>query len=177
MGPFPIRGLKGEYHVLVLVDEFSNFGAAVPITSKSQSPFIVQRLILQWTSVLTGLVFRFLRSDRAKEFMVVWFEEWLVSMGGQHEFSCSYSPQQNGTAERYNGTIQNIARSLLLESKLANTFWPYAFSCASYLRNMLPTSEGPTPHTLFFGVKPNVSLLRVFGSTCYVTLVNAKKRS
>ncbi len=80
-------------------------------------------------------------------------------MGGQHEFSCSYTPQQNGTAERYNRTIQDIARSIHLESKLANTFWPYAFSCASYLRNMQPTSGGPTPHTLFFGIKPDVSLL------------------
>ena len=176
MGPFPIRGLRGEFHVLVLTDEHSGYGAAVPITSKGRSSYIVQRLILQWTSILTGMVFRYLRSDRAKEFMVGWFEAWLVSMGGQHEFSCSYSPQQNGTAERYNGTIQNIARSLLLESKLASSFWPYAFSCASYLRNMLPTSGGATPHTLFFGIKPDVSLLRVFGATCYATLVNGKKR-
>jgi hypothetical protein len=70
MGPFPIRGLRGEYHVLVLVDEHSGYGVAVPMTTKCKSPFIVQRLILQWTSALNGLVFRYLRSDRAKEFMV-----------------------------------------------------------------------------------------------------------
>ena len=84
-----------------------------------------------------------------------------------HELSLAYTAQQNATVERYNGVLQSIAKS----------FWPYAFLAACYLRNRLPNQGDKTPHELFFGVVPDVSLLRVFGCPCYVTLVNGKKRN
>eukprot|EP00798_Chlamydomonas_sp_ICE-L_P011860 gene11860-biopygen9824 len=83
----------------------------------------------------------------------------------------------NATVERYNGVLQNVARSIHLESKLTKSFWPYAFLAACYLRNRLPNQGDKTPYELFFGVLPDVSLLRVFGCPCYVTLVNGKKRN
>jgi hypothetical protein len=66
MGPFPIKGMRGELHVVVLVDEFSGFGAAVPITTKDKSPFVVQRMMYQWSSALTGFVMQFLRSEQVQ---------------------------------------------------------------------------------------------------------------
>ena len=85
-------------------------------------------------------------------------------------------PQQNGTAERYGGVISTMARTLLVEAKLAMSFWPYAYRCACYIRNRLPTQGKSTPYELFYGKKPDVSGLRVFGAPCYATLVNGKKR-
>jgi len=89
----------------------------------------------------------------------------------------AYTAQQNATVERYNGVLQSIARSIHLESKLAKSFWPYAFLAACYLVNRLPNQGEKTPYELFFGVQPDVSMLRVFGCPCYVTLVNGKKRN
>jgi len=177
MGPFSTKGLRGEYYILVLVDQYSGYAAVVPIARKSMAPTVIQTILIQWQTQLTGMQFKCLRSDRAKEFLGAKFEEWLSDLGARHELSVAYTPQQNGVAERYNGVVAGIARTLLIQSKLAKNFWPYAFLCAAYLRNRLPTSGGATPFELFFGVKPDVSLLRVFGSTCYVTLVNGKKRS
>ena len=174
MGPFSTRGMHHEYYVLVLVDEFSGYGVAVPLISKDLAPRVVQTLVTQWLTLLTGMSFKCLRSDRAKEFLVGWFEDWLRDMGTVHELSVAYTPQQNGNAERFNGHVAGIARSLLIESKLAKFFWPYAFTCAAFLKNRQPTQGGATPHFLFFGVKPDVSFLRVFGSLCYATLVAGK---
>jgi transposase InsO family protein len=122
MGPFSVRGMHHEYYVLVLVDEYSGYGAAVPIRSKSEAPDVVKSIILQWMTLLSGMSFKCLRSDRAKEFLVGWFETWLSELGVIHELSVAYTPQQNGTAERYNGVIGGIARSLLIESKLTKSF-------------------------------------------------------
>ena len=47
MGPFSVRGMHHEYYVLVLVDEYSGYGAAVPIRSKSEAPAVVKSIILQ----------------------------------------------------------------------------------------------------------------------------------
>ena len=124
---------------------------------------------------LHGFVFECLRSDRAKEFLVKWFEDWLMSIGAVHELSLMYTAQQNSTVERYNGVLQNVAWSIHLKSKLPKFFWPYVFLCACYLRNRLPNQGKNTAYELFYGVVPDVSLLRVSGCPCYVTLVNGKK--
>src|ERR1700733_8742593 len=75
--------------------------------------------------------------------------------------------QYNGVAEKANGIISNRATSLLHESKLPPTFWARAVAAVSYTHNRMPTSALPNsvPHTAFYGSKPDVSLLRVFGST------------
>ena len=68
-----------------------------------------------------------------------------------HELSNTYTAQQNGTVERYGGVISTMARTLLIEAKLAMTFWPYAYRCACCIRNMLPTQGKRTPYELFMG--------------------------
>jgi hypothetical protein len=40
-----------------------------------------------------------------------------------------YTPQQNGLAERKKQIIMNMARSLLKEKCLSNTFWAEAVAC------------------------------------------------
>eukprot|EP00798_Chlamydomonas_sp_ICE-L_P010421 gene10421-biopygen7559 len=177
MGPFNIRGLRGEFYVLCLTDQYSGYAEVLCLRTRDEAPLAVQTTILRWMTQLHGFVFKCLRSDRAKEFIVKWFEDWLESVGAVHELSMAYTAQQNATVERYNGVLQNVARSIHLESKLTKSFWPYAFLAACYLRNRLPNQGDKTPYELFFGVLPDVSLLRVFGCPCYVTLVNGKKRN
>ena len=177
MGPFESRGIRGEWYILCLVDKFSGFAAVVPLRRKSESALVVQTIIIQWLTILTGCQIKILRSDRAREFLVQWFEDWLVEMGIVHELSESYTAEQNGTVERYNGIVSGIARSIHIESQLPKFLWPYAWLCGCYLSNRRPTKGQKTPFELFFGHKPDVSLLRVFGSVCYVTLNNGKKRN
>ena len=59
---------------------------------------------------------------------------------------------------------------MLLDANLPHKFWAEAISTAAYLRNRSPTSavEGTTPHEAWYGRKPRVEHLRVFGSTAYV---------
>ena len=177
MGPVHIRGLRGEFYILCLTDQHSGYAEVLCLRTRDEAPLAVQTIILRWMNQLHGFAFKCLRSDRAKEFIVKWFEDWLISVGAVHELSLAYTAQQNATVERYNGVLQSIARSIHLESKLTKSFWPYAFLAACYLRNRLPNQGDKTPHELFFGVQPDVSMLRVFGCPCYVTLVNGKKRN
>jgi len=158
MGPFHIRGLRGEFYILCLTDQFSGFAEVLALRSKDEAPLAVQTIILRWMTQLHGYVFECLRSDRAKEFLVIWFSDWLKSIGAVHELSLMYTAQQNCTVERYNGVLQGVARSIHLESKLPKSFWPYAFICACYLRNRLPNQGKKTPYELFYGVAPDVSL-------------------
>ncbi len=59
---------------------------------------------------------------------------------------------------------------MLLDANLPKSFWAEAVSTAAYLRNRSPTTklESMTPHQAWFGRKPGITHLRVFGSTAYV---------
>jgi len=53
---------------------------------------------------------------------------------------------------------------------LAPSVWAEAVEYAVYTKNCSPTAalKGKTPYEAFWGEKPDISNLRVFGSQCYV---------
>lgn len=53
------------------------------------------------------------RSDNAKEFAAWKLKHWLDKKGIGQEFGTTYSPDSNGKAERLNGAVMDIARTLL----------------------------------------------------------------
>eukprot|EP00253_Pinus_taeda_P036422 PITA_36422 len=89
-----------------------------------------------------------------------------------------YTPQQNGVVERMNRTLLGMARSMLTFKRLSPTYWAEAIHTTVYLRNKSPTAslDGITPYEAWFGFKPRVKHLRVFGSVCYA-LVPKEKRT
>ena len=89
----------------------------------------------------------------------------------------AYTAQQNATMARSYGVLVDIARKFHMACRLTTSFWPYAFLAACYLRNRLPNLGEQTPYESFYGVKPDVSLLCVFGCPCYVTLVTGQQRN
>jgi len=105
------------------------------------------------------------------------FSEILKEHGIQRKYSCSYSPQQNGVAERKNMHIVEIARAMLNEKNLPNYFSAEAVATIVYIMNRTPTTavHGMTPKEKFTGKKLDVSHLKVFGCIAYVHVPNEKK--
>lgn len=67
--------------------------------------------------------------------------------------TCSYTPQQNGVAERMNMTIMEKVRCLLSESGLEEKFWAEAAATSVYLINRTPSSANDfnIPEELWLG--------------------------
>jgi hypothetical protein len=63
----------------------------------------------------------------------------------------------------------NMARSLLKEKCLSNTFWAEAVACSVYLLNRYPTTSlmMKVPQEAWSGINMNVSHLRTFGCIAY----------
>ena len=94
----------------------------------------------------------------------------------KHNYTCPYSPHQNGTAERSWRTLFDMARALLIESKLPKFLWPYAINTAAYIRNRCFVQRiKDTPFHLITNKTPDLSKLHIFGSICYSYLNNGKK--
>jgi len=53
-----------------------------------------------------------LRTDRGGEFTSNEFGEFCKNHGIRRQFSTTYTPQQNGVAERKNKTVMNIMQSM-----------------------------------------------------------------
>jgi hypothetical protein len=111
-----------------------------------------------------------IRSDNGSEFKNLQVEEYLEEEGIKHEFSAPYTPQQNGVVERKNGTLIDMARTMLGEYKMPERFWsePVNTACHAINRLCLHRLVKKTSYELLTGNKPNASYFRVFRSKHYI---------
>jgi transposase InsO family protein len=49
--------------------------------------------------------------------------DYCSNHGIKRQFSIAMTPQQNGVVERKNRTVQEMAPTMLMDSKLTNIFW------------------------------------------------------
>jgi hypothetical protein len=110
------------------------------------------------------------RSDNGSEFKNTNVEEFCDEKGIKHEFSTTYTPEQNGVVERKNRTLIEMARSMLDEYKVSDSFWAEAINTACHASNRLYCHRffNKTPCELLNGRKPNISYFRVFGCKYYI---------
>ena len=70
-----------------------------------------------------------------------------------------------------------MTRCLLFEKKMPKCFWAEAVNTVMYLLNRLPTKavKNKTSFEAWYGVKPAVEHLKVFGSLCYTHVPDVKR--
>ena len=79
------------------------------------------------------------------------------------------TPQCNGVSERHNRTLLDIVQSMMSLTNLPLSFWGYALETATFTLNRAPSkSVETTPYELWFGMKPKLSFLKVWGCDAYV---------
>ena len=63
-----------------------------------------------------------LRLDNGGEFISKEFYNYCEENGIRRHFSATYTPQQNGVVERKNRSVQEMARTMLNDSKVRDVF-------------------------------------------------------
>ena len=93
------------------------------------------------------------RSDNGMEFKNANVETFLDEQGISHEFSATYTPQQNGVVERKNRTLIEMARTMLDEYKTPKHFWVEAVETTCHATNHLYLHKllGKTAYELLVG--------------------------
>jgi hypothetical protein len=168
-GPFRVKSLGGARYFISFIDDFSRQTFVYFIHDKSEA-FKKFRTFHQEMERHTKQKLRTLRSDNGGEFTSSEFNDYCALHGIKRQLSQPYTPQHNGVAERRNRSLLDITRCFLLERDLPGNLWAEAIRAACHILNLRSTlrSLGKTPFELFSGRKPNVSNLRIFGSTVYV---------
>jgi len=82
------------------------------------------------------------------------------------EYGSKVLAQENGLAERTNRTIVEMARLLLKDANLPNSYWSFAVNYAVHIINRSPTrtlKNSLTPFEAYTGNKPSIAHLCIFG--------------
>ncbi|KAI5317503.1 hypothetical protein L3X38_037210 [Prunus dulcis] len=92
----------------------------------------------------------------------IYYTKISLSTGIERQLTTSYTPQQNGVAERKNRTIVEMAKCLLLEKKIPLDFWAEAVNTSVYILNRCPTKalSKKTPFEAYGGRKPGIKHMK-----------------
>ena len=98
-GPTTYKSICGNLYCLVIVDDFSRYTWVMFLGDKGETPEIFKTFARRTQREYNSPIVK-IRSDNGTEFKNMKIEE-----GIKHEFSATYTPQQNGVVERKNKTL------------------------------------------------------------------------
>ena len=118
-----------------------------------------------------------MRIDRGGEFTSQEFNNFYNENGIRRQLTTSFTPQQNGVAERKNRTIMNMVRSMFSEKKIPITFWLETINWNVHVLNRSPTFavKNQTPEEAWSGVKPLVEHFKVFGCVSHMHVPDSRR--
>ena len=112
---------------------------------------------------------KFLRSDRGGEYLSYEFGLHIKQCGIVSHLTPPGTPQRNRT-------LLDMVRSMMSLTDLPLLFWGYALETAAFTLNRAPSkSVETTPYELWFGKKPKLSFLKVWGCDVYVKKLQPDK--
>jgi transposase InsO family protein len=147
---------------MLLVDDYTRMTAVFFLNKKSEA-FENFKTYKEMVETETELKIKCLRSDNGGEFTSKEFMEFCSEHGIKRQFSVARTPQQNGVVERKNKTVQEMARTMLMDSKLTDVFWVQEVHTTVHIQNrgMLRNNSDKTPYELWKGRPTNVKHFRV----------------
>jgi hypothetical protein len=169
VGPTTTKGLKGEKYFMLLVDDYTRMTVVFFLKNKSEA-FENFKVYKEMVENEMDSKIKCLRSDNGGEFTSKEFMDYCSRHGIKRQFSIARTPQQNGVVERKNRIVQEMARTMLMDSKLTDIFWTHAVHTTIHIQNkvILRNNTEKTPYELWKGRPTNVKHFRVFGSKCYI---------
>ena len=175
-GPMQNESVGRSRYYLTFIDDCTRYTWVYFLRNKSE---VVQKFkeFEAFVTNQSGRKIKRLRSDNGGEYVNHEMKALLKEKGIRHELTVPHTPQQNGVAERKNRSLMDCARSMLNHAELPKKLWAEAVSTAAYIQNRAPSAalKGSIPFTLWFGRKPNLKHLRVFGCVAFAHVVVRQK--
>ena len=174
-GPMSTCAKGGYYYFITFTDDLSRFGYVYLMRHKSES-FEMFKQYHKEVEKQTGKCIKILRSDRGGEYLSNDFVTYLRENGILSQWTPPGTPQHNGVSERRNRTLLDMVRSMMGFASLSISFWGYALESACHILNKVPSkSVSKTPHEMWYGHKPVITYLRVWGCPAYVKRAKSDK--
>lgn len=175
-GPFPCS-YNGYLYYVTFIDDFTHVTNIYLLKNKSEV-FDKFKEYCQLAENHFGLKVSRLRCDNGGEYTSNLFKRYCTEKGIVIEYTVPYNPESNGVSERMNRTLCEKARAMLNDCGLPAKFWNEAVLTATFLTNRSSTVclKGKTPYEMWYGNKPDLSKLKVFGCKAFSHVPKEKRK-
>ena len=152
MGPIKPSSWPGQKRfIITFVDDYSRLAKIYCLKTKDESGQALQSFLVYAQNLLgENQKVCYIRSDKGTEYTGGKFAEIMKNENKEPDYSLPATPELNGTAERFNKTIQGKIRAYMCDSGLPGSMWELAAEAAVHTYNI-------TPHK---AIKYNVPLLK-----------------
>lgn len=130
LGPFDVCRLSGSKYAVTFIDEYTTFAVVKYTSNKSQVLEKFKKYVAESGTPST------LRTDNGAEYTSRKFKEYCRDSKIKQEFAVPETPQQNRAAERFNRTLLEMERCLLIQAKVPNRYCFRALDTATHIRNL-----------------------------------------
>ncbi|GAA0141429.1 transmembrane signal receptor [Lithospermum erythrorhizon] len=163
-GPITPTSSSGKRYFLSFIDDYSRKAWVYLLTNKSDAfeRFKEFKIMVEKE---TNEHICCLRTDRGGEYTSNDFNIFCRENGIKRHMTTTYTPQQNGVAERKNRTVMNMVRTMLVVKNMPRSFWPETVLWTFHVLNRCPTLsvKNMTPQQAWNGIKPSLSHFRIWG--------------
>ncbi|GJW55138.1 putative ribonuclease H-like domain-containing protein [Tanacetum coccineum] len=146
-GPTSVRSINHKTYCLVITDDFSRFSWVFFLRTKDETTSILKDFIRQIKNQLNQNV-KTIRCDNGTEFKNRDIIKFYGSKGIKREYSNARTPQQNGVAKRKNMILIEVARTMLADPFLPNTFEAVSTACYVLNRVLVAKPQNKIPYEL-----------------------------
>ncbi|GJV46518.1 retrovirus-related pol polyprotein from transposon TNT 1-94 [Tanacetum coccineum] len=169
-GLMQVQTINGKKYILVIIDDYSIFTWVKFLRSKDENPQAVIKFLKQIQVGLNKTV-RYICTDNGTEFVNNDLTEYYECVSIFHQKLVLRTPQQNGVIKRWNRTLVEAVRTMLIFSKAPMFLWTEVVATACYTQNrsLIHTRHNKTPYELVYDKKPDLTFFRVFSALCYPT--------
>jgi hypothetical protein len=174
IGPISTMSHLKHKYILTIVDANTRFVAAIPLISKTDV-YKTLTYAIDVEAKRLGYYPSILHSDRGTEFLNSNLERYCLDHVIKQRFSDEYTPQQNGLTERFNQTILESLRTLLMNSGFNSSLWNKILSTCTLTLNQIPSHwSKKSPYKLFKMKTIPLNFFKPIGNPL-VVLSNKKK--
>lgn len=168
-GPSPTQSVHGFRYYILFIDDFSRYTWLYPLKHKEEA-INAFHVFKAYVENKFSTKIKTLRCDNGGEYKP--FVSVCQNAGIEIQYTCPYTSEQNGRAERKHRHVVEMGLTLLAQANFPLTYWCEAFQTSVYLINRLPTPilKNSSPLFELYKEEPNYGGLQVFGCACYPCL-------
>jgi transposase InsO family protein len=172
-GPMQTISYDSKRYILTFIDQFTSFVVVYLLERKDQVFSYFRDYEAKAKARFNRSIVE-LRLDNGSEYFNNMFQDYCSSNGivmGPTVVDCK---QSNGKAERFNRTIVELARTLLMHSNLDKIYWSEAVLCATFTLNRVLNYKNKLPAELWYGKSVDYRRFFIFGCEAYQLIYKNK---
>lgn len=163
------KGLNGEQYFMLMVDDYTRM-IVVNFLKKKYVAFEFFKIYKEMIENEIHLKIKCLRSHNGWEFTYDEFQHFCEEQGIDTQLSVARKSQQNGVVERKNRIVEEMARTMLNDSKLSDVYWLQEMETIVHIinRGIFRSNNENIANKLWKGSSSNVKNFRDFRRKCYI---------